>query len=168
MQDISPNWKGSTIAEQAALAHVLRYEGTPMAIVQFEKYKHVLDDYWYWFTLSTLWVSYSGYSDLKLWRRLFQSGRPGRRTSLMKPSEWESFKAMPNIFTAYRAHRPSETDWISYTLDKELVDRWAQERDGYVRSYTLNKLHCLALFLRRGETEILMLSPKKAKLREEG
>lgn len=167
MNDISPDWKGSTPEEVAALDEILRYEATPLAILTFARLQDRLGDYWYWFTLSTLWVSYSGYSDLNLWRRLFQAARPGRKTSIMKPSELRAFNELPNKFMAYRAHRPNETDWISYTLDKELADRWAMERGGYVQAYMINKLHCLALLLRRGESEILVLDKNKAK-REDG
>lgn len=162
--DISPDWKGNTIKGAKAIESILVHEGTPMAILTFNEVQKDLDDYWYWFTLGTLWVSYSGYSDLELWRKLFRSSRPRRRTSLMKPSEWEAFKRLPSRFTAYRAHRPEETTWISYTLDRELADRWSMERGGHVQSYMLSKEYCLALFLRRGEQEILMLNPKRAKI----
>lgn len=167
MNDISPDWKGSTPEEVAVLDEILRYEATPLALLTFARLQDRLGDYWYWFTLSTLWVSYSGHSDLNLWRRLFQAARPGRKTSIMKPSELRAFNELPNKFTAYRALRPNETDWISYTVDKALADRWALERGGYVQAYTLNKLHCLALLLRRGESEILMIDKKKA-MREDG
>lgn len=167
MNDISPDFKGSTSEEVAALDEIIRHEATPLAILTFAQLQDRLGDYWYWFTLSTLWVSYSGWSDLNLWRRLFQAARASRKTSIMKPSELLAFIELPNRFTAYRAHRPNETDWISYTLDKSLAERWARERGGHVKTYRLNKLHCLALLLRRGESEILLLDKKKAK-REDG
>ncbi|MCQ4363164.1 hypothetical protein KQR54_18870 [Mycobacterium gordonae] len=164
MQDISPDWKGCTSAEYQVLNEILKYEATPYAIVLFAELQHKLGDYWYWFTLSTLWVSYSGYSDLGLWRKLFRSGRSRRKTSLMKPSELVAFDRLPANITAYRAHRPHETDWISYTLDKELAERWMRQRSGYVMKYSLKKENCLALFLRRGESEILMLDATNAKI----
>jgi hypothetical protein len=80
----------------------------------------------------------------------------------MKPSEWEAFKVLPDRITAYRAHRPGETDWISYTLDEQLAERWVQQRGGRLATYMLRKKDFLALFLRRGEQEILMLEPRKA------
>lgn len=100
---------------------------------------------------------------MNLWRRLFTAGRPRRQTSIMKPSELQEFEALPATFTAYRSHRPNEMDWIAYTLDRELADRWTEQRGGYTAAYRLRKKDCLALFLRRGESEILMLSPKLAK-----
>ncbi|QKS43331.1 hypothetical protein HUB94_19195 [Paenibacillus cellulosilyticus] len=161
--DISPDWKGSTEAERRALDRLMRYEQTPQAVVEFSKLQHQLGDYWYWFTLSTLWVSYSGFSDLNLWRKLFRASRKNRNTSIMKPSEWEAFKQLSATITVYRAHRPNETDWISYTTDRALAERWATQRGGYVRQYKLKKVDCLALFLRRGENEIIMLNLKKAR-----
>lgn len=164
MSDISPdfnpadNYKDSRIIE-----YILQCAETPMAIVRFRFVCHDLTDYGYWFLLSTLWVSYSGWSDLNVWRRLFRSGRPRRISSIMKPSELTAFEQLPDTFTAYRSHRPHETDWISYTLDKELADRWTMERGGYTQAYSLKRNHCIALFLRRGELEIIVLDPKKVR-----
>ncbi|WP_018752196.1 hypothetical protein [Paenibacillus sanguinis] len=163
MNDISPDWKGSTAKERAAIDSILKHEGTPGAIVAFDNLKHVFSSYWYWFMLSTLWISYSGWSDLRMWRRLFRSMRPRRQTSLMKPSEWAAFRELPSTFTVYRAHRPDETDWISYTLSRSLAESWVAQRGGYLGVYKLHKRDCLALFLRRGEDEILMLEPTKAR-----
>lgn len=162
MQDISRDWKGSTKKEIRAIGEILRHEATPLAVLSFNKLQQQLGDYWYWFVLSTLWFSYSGHSDLKIWRNLFCAPRKNKKTSIMKPSEWIVFKELPLSFTVYRAHRIGEVDWISYTLDKSLAERWASQRGGYVRMYKLNKQDCLALFLRRGENEILMLDPAKA------
>jgi hypothetical protein len=163
MRDISLNWNGSTAEERAALDEILLHEATPFAIIRFTQLQHMLGDYWYWFTLGTLWVSYSGWSDLNLWKQLFRADRKHRATSLMKPSEYKVFTKLPDRFTAYRSHRPDEKDWISYTLNRDLADRWTAERGGHTQIYTLKRQHCLALFLRRGEEEILMLDPGKAK-----
>ncbi len=54
---------------------LLPYEGTPLAIVKFKEVCNDLSDYAYWFMLSTLWVSYSGFSELELWKELFSSNR---------------------------------------------------------------------------------------------
>lgn len=162
-KDISPNFRGYNPQHAAIIDDILRYEETPRAITRFAELERGLDDYWYWFVLSTLWVSYSGWSDLQLWKRLFRGSRPKRATSIMKPSEWAAYRALPARITAYRAHRPGETDWISYTIDRELAERWVKQRGGHLATYELRKVDCLALFLRRGESEILMLEPKKAR-----
>ena len=161
--DISANFQPN--ATDAVIAKgLLAYEGTPLAILYFAKHCDALSDYGYWFLLGSLWVSYSGWSDLTLWRHLFQSARPKRNTSLMKPSEWTAFKRLPEKITAYRAHRQGETDWISYTLDKTIAERFARERGvSHIVEYQIRKKDVLALFLRREEQEILMLTPRFAK-----
>lgn len=157
MNDISPNFSYNEIDAEIG-KEILKYEATPFAIVRFSQLCTKLTDYAYWFYLSTLWVSYSGYSDLKLWKRLFRAGRDRRSSSIMKPSELEIFNQLPEIITAYRTHRPGETDWISYTLDTEFAVRYGRERgvSEYVE-YRIKKKDVIALFLRRGEQEILML-----------
>ena len=161
--DISPNFQPN--ATDAAITNgLMAYEGSPLAILYFAKHCDALSDYAYWFLLGSLWVSYSGLSDLALWRHLLQSARPKRNTSLMKPSEWEAFKRLPDKITAYRAHARQETDWISYTLDRTIAERFARSRDaGSIVEYELRKKDILALFLRREEQEILMLTPRLAK-----
>jgi hypothetical protein len=147
---------------------LIKLQETPEAIKRFAAVCDDLTDYGYWFYLSTLWVSYTGFSDLNLWRRLFSSDRPRRQTSIMKPSELAAYKRFPYFVTAYRAHRPGETEWLSYTLDKEIACRFAAERGvDSITEYRIKKRDVLALFLRRDEQEILVLDHRKAeKVRE--
>lgn len=161
--NISPDWKGSTREERRILQGVLAKEATPGAIRHFAKHCSRLGDYWYWFTLSTLWVSYSGHSDLALWKRLLSAPRKGRETSLMKPDEQEAYRALPDAVMAYRAHREGETDWISFTLDPVTAARFAAERGvTEVAQWSVPKRDIVALFLRRGEQELIVLDWKKA------
>ncbi|MDB5052935.1 MAG: hypothetical protein JWM44_985 [Bacilli bacterium] len=161
MNDISPNFKGPNAIDSAIIKDILRFEATPKAIIRFAELQNRMSDDEYWLVLSTLWVSYSGWSDLNLWRKLFRSGRPKRSSSLMKPSELTVFERLPDKFIVFRAHRPFETDWISYTLDIDIAKRFAKERNTEVTAYTICKKHCIALFLRRDELEVIMLDPKK-------
>jgi hypothetical protein len=138
MNDISNKFKLNEKDSQIA-THILQYESTPKAITEFSELSINLTDYAYWFILSTLWVSCSGYADLNLWRRLFRSGRPKRSLCIMKPSELAAFERLPEKFITFRAHRPNETDWISYTLDIEIAKRFASERNTEVTAYTINK-----------------------------
>lgn len=167
MNDISPNFKGPNPTDSAVITHILKYQETPFAIQEFSRLCKQLSHDSYWIVLSTLWVSYSGHSDLNLWRKLFRSGRKKRSSSIMKPSEFEAFKKLTDTIIAFRAHRPGEEDWISYTLDIETARRFARERGSVVTVYKLSKKDCLALFLRRGEFELIMLDPKKARFRSE-
>jgi len=136
---------------------------TPDAIRFFAESQDGLSHYGYWFLLSTLWVSHTEGADLEKWRQLFSSDRAKRQTSIMKPSELAKFKQLPHFITVYRAHHPGETDWISFTLDKEIALRFARERGKQtIGEYKIKKRDVLALFLRRGEQEILMLDKSKA------
>lgn len=162
--DISPDFKYNR-RDDKILREIIRHEATPAAVTCFAEHCAKLSDYGYWFALSTLWVGYTGFSDLELWIRLFSSKRPCRETSLMKPSELKIFRGLPNNFQAYRAHRPNESRWISYTLDpKKAAGFAAHRRVTEVSSYLLQKRDLLALFTRREEFEIIMLDQKKAEL----
>jgi hypothetical protein len=166
LTNISPDWQGSNRAELRMAQELLKREATPGAIVYFGKHCHRLGDYWYWYLLSTLWVQYTGHSDLRLWQRLFRSSRPNRATSLMKPDELRAFERLPDPVVAFRAHRPGETDWIAYTLDPQAAVRFAvQRKSPNIAVYTIAKADILALFLRRGESEILVLDRRKAQHR---
>jgi hypothetical protein len=163
VNDIAGNYKYNAHDAKIAL-EILKYEGTPEAIVYFSKHCDSLTDYNYWFILSTLWVSYSGHSDLNLWKRLFGSDRPRRGISIMKPSERKAFRRLPYFITVYRAHRRSESDWIAYTTDKQTAFRFARERRiNEIAEYVLKKRDVIGYFSRRGESEIIMLDPQKLK-----
>jgi hypothetical protein len=144
-------------------AKLIELEGTPEAIRYFVKVCDDLTNYAYWFYLSTLWVSYSGHSDLELWRRLFAAKRPYKQECIMKPSEQRAFNQLPNNVTAFRAHRPGETGWIAYTLSPIIAARFARERGtDTVAEYLIKRKDILGLFTRRDEQEILVLDKTKA------
>lgn len=76
----------------------------------------------------------------------------------MKPNELRIFKTLPNKLTIYRAHRPNETNWIAYTLDKEMAFWFAKNRGtNQIDEYRIKKKDVLAVFLRREESEVLVL-----------
>jgi len=157
--DVSPDWRGSTRRERRILMDLVKLEATPKAIVRFARDCDHLSDYWYWFTLGTLWVSYSSHSDLGLWKRLFSAPRPNRATSLMKPSELQQLIGLPEYFRAYRAHRRGEKDWIAYTLDQQKAAMFARQREvDIVAEYAVQKRDVLALFTRRGEAEVIVIN----------
>lgn len=165
MNDISSDFKPEdNLKDKDVVLDILKYEATPAAIQVFAKRSSELTDYSYWFLLGTLWVSYSGWSDLNLWKRLLRSPRNRRQTSLMKPSEINRLSKLSATLTVYRAHRIGETDWISYTLDAEIAERFALERDvDQIAEYKIKKKDVVALFMRRGEQEVILLDKKMAK-----
>lgn len=160
--DISPAFKPTIVGTKIA-KRVLRFEGTGRAIVEFNKHKTKLDDYTYWFLLSCLWVSYTGWSELSLWRNLFSSGRSNRSISIMKPSELIAFNKLADSLTVYRAKRENESDCIAYTLSIDVAKQWALRRNvKVIHEYRVSKKCVLALFLRRNEEEIIVLNPNDA------
>ncbi len=163
-QDISafsnPNPKDSKI-----ITKILKHEGIGRAILEFDKYKNRLTDYCYWYMLGTLWVSYTGWSELRMWKRLFSSNRPNRKMCLMKPSEVEYFDKLPEEFVVYRAKRENEGDCIAYTLDPEVAGQWAIKRGvNVVHSYRVCKKDVLTIFLRRNEMEVIILNQENVHL----
>lgn len=144
---------------------LIQHEATGKAIRLFDKHKKRLTDYAYWFYLSTCWVSYSGFSDLNLWRQLFSSSRPNRKLSIMKPSEVVAYELLPDEFVIYRAKRDGEKDWIAYTLNPETAAKMALQRKvSVIHQYKVKKKEVLALFLRRGEAEVIILDKSKPEL----
>lgn len=162
LNDISKHYTKPTYIGSFVAKEILKYEGTPNAIKVFNEHAHKLDDYSYWFFLSTCWVSYTGWSDLHMWKELFGSDRPKRKDCVMKPSEVRRYDFLPPKVTIYRAHRPNEEDWIAYTLDLEIAKRFAAERGvTEIKQYLVNRKDILALFLRRGEQEVIVLDKTK-------
>lgn len=155
--DISPHFTPNKRDAQV-IRKILEFRGTPEAIRMLDRYSYRLTDYAYWFVLGTLWVNYTGWSDLETWKRLFASTRPNRDACLMKPSELATFARFPDTFHIYRAHRFGETDWIAYTLSAEKAGWFAHRRGvGSVSEYLVRKNDVLCLFLRRDELEVLVL-----------
>ncbi|WP_318493428.1 hypothetical protein [Photobacterium leiognathi] len=166
--DISPIASKPNFKDDKIIKKILRHEGTGKAIVTFDRYKNSLTDYCYWYLLSTLWVSYSGFSDLRLWKKLFLSNRPLQEQSIMKPSELRAFNHLPEHgIVAYRAKRINETDCIAYTLDWTVAKKMALSRNvKLIHAYHLSKRDITALFLRRGEHEVIVLDKDKPHLIE--
>ena len=118
--------------------------------------------------MSTLSVSFTGFSDVGLcWGNLFSRSRPDRKLSPLKPDEVRALNDLSPLVTAYRAHRPGEVDWIAYTLKRETPFRFARERGAdQITRYAIPKRTIVALFLRRGEHEVLALDQTSASATE--
>lgn len=161
--DVSPDFRPNS-ADARILRRISKHNTSPRAIRMFADEHHKLTDYGYWFALGTLWVNYTGWSDLQQWKWLFSSTRPHRETSLMKPSELRAWRSMPDVLEVMRVHRPGEEDWISYTLDTVVANRFAvQRRVNTIDVYQVDKADALCLFLRRCESEVLVLDRQRAR-----
>jgi len=163
--DISPDFEPHG-PSASVIQRIVTHAKTPEAITAFSRECHKLSDYCYWFTLGTLWVDYTEWSDLQRWKWLFSSRRPNRQTSLMKPSEFRQFVALPDgPVHLFRAHRPGEDDWISYTLDLDVARRFAAWRSvAQVHVYKAFRRDMLCLFTRRLESEVLILDRRTVTL----
>ncbi len=163
MNDISSKFKWNPY-DAAVAKRLVKLEQTPEAIKYFAEKSEGLTDYAYWFMLSSCWVSYSGSFNIELWKKLFSSDRAKKRKSIMKPSELEALDHLPWFVTVYRAHRPNEDDWIAYTLNKDIAFRFARERGvNTINEYQVKKKNITALFIRRGEEEVIILDKEKIK-----
>lgn len=163
MNDISSEFKWNPYDATVAKG-LIKLEKTPEAIKYFAEKSEELTDYAYWFMLSNCWVSYSGFSDLDLWKKLFSSDRAKKKKSIMKPSELAALDHLPWFVTVYRAHRPKENDCIAYTLNKDIAFRFARERGvNTIKEYQVKKKDIAALFLRRREEEVIILDKEKVK-----
>lgn len=161
MNDISTQFKWNPY-DAIVGRKLVELEETPEAINYFAERCNELTDYAYWFFLSTCWVSYSGFSDLELWKKLFSSDRPKKKKSIMKPSELKVLENLPWFVTVYRAHRPGEKDCIAYTLNKDIAFKFAREREvNLIKEYKVKKKDITALFLRREEDEVIILDKEK-------
>jgi hypothetical protein len=163
--DISPAFEWNRMDAEIGVK-LVKHDNTSSAIKCFRNNRQYLSNYAYWFYLSTLWVQKSSATDLSEWKRLFSSDRPDRQRCIMKPSELEVFHALPDMVTAYRAHRPGETDWIAYTINLDTAIRFAFRRGvKSIAEYEIAKDELLAYFSRRDEYEVLLLDKSKARLK---
>lgn len=156
--NISPAFQHDEVG-QAMAEEIIRRKD---AVRYFSENCDDLPNYHYWLFLSTLWVDDPALADLALWKALFSSERPGRETGIMKPNELRAYNALRDQEIVYRAHREGEEDWIAYTLSLKAAKRFQQRyQSAVIRKYIVNKSDILALFLRRSESEIIVLDKNK-------
>jgi len=136
---------------------ILRLENKPEVFDYFVKKQAKLSGYGYWYLLGTLWVANPLGVHIDRWRELFENpARKLKRTSLMKPNEYQAWLDLPEIIEAYRAvsaldHRP-----LSYTTSAYIAERHARHGRRQVERFTIPKVFVLAYFLRRNEFELLV------------
>lgn len=161
--DVSPAFHGNRMDSDIASKLLNMENNVSSAVKYFRNNQQYLSNYAYWFILSVMWVKDAEAAELECWKRLFRSDRPDRIRCIMKPSEIEALKQLPDLITAYRAHRPGETDWISYTTDIDVARKFAgrHKTDGIVE-YQIRKHDVFAFFTRRQESEILLMDKGKA------
>lgn len=163
VNDVSPLFRWNVYDAVVAAGIAEREQDPAQALSFFYERRDGLTNYAYWFFLSTLWVMDARAADLETWKALFTSERPQRNKSIMKPSEIQAFERLPYFVRAYRAHRAGEMDWIAYSIDPAAAKRLAGLHGAQtVNEYRIKKRDILALFLRRRESEIIMLNRERA------
>lgn len=156
-RDISPDFEYN-FRDAKLIKKILKQGELGSGIKEFCAHEKKLTDYSYWFILGTLWVDSVDGADLSVWKRLFRSNRKKMKTSLMKPSEVRYYNRLPQVITVFRAKRKGEEDCIAYTLDPVVAAKMAFSRaTDVIYEYTINKADVSAVFLRRGESEVLVL-----------
>lgn len=162
--DISPLASKASPDLSLIISGIINAKETSLSLELFIKNKHLFDDYLYWFLLGTLWVNDVDGTTTKQWRELFSSNVPSRHFSLMKPSECLYYDSLPDSFLVFRAKTLNEEDFLALTLSPQIAGEMALRKGvDTVHCYTINKSDVLAVFLRRGEFEILTLSHEKMK-----
>ncbi len=71
----------------------------------------------------------------------------------MKPSELAALDDLPDIVTAYRAGDAG----LSYTLSLAIAEVFASRKNCGISRYSVRKDQIIALILRRGEAEVVVL-----------
>jgi hypothetical protein len=100
---------------------------------------------------------------------MLASSRAGREY-MMDDEEREKFAALPDTFTVYRGHQFVNERGYSWTLDRAKA-RWFAKRlydparGCSVAERTVQKHECAALFLGRGEQEIVIFGELDARRR---
>lgn len=80
---------------------------------------------------------------------------------LMDTNELQQYAELPDTVTIYRgvkSNRPNKVLQLSWTLDPDKAEWFAKrfDEDGVVYEATIDKKNILALFSRRGESEIIV------------
>lgn len=146
------------------VSELIANEKTPKQFEILDREAYRMTDSCYWFCLSTLWVASSEIAGLEDWKRLFSVKRPNKAISLMKPDELKALAKLPNKIEVFRAHREGETDWIAYSTNPRIAINFANRYGvSEITVGRVKKHDVTALFLRRGEQEVIVLDKSLVK-----
>lgn len=141
--------------EEALLLHVTR----PYRSIFFDMFADKMSDQEYWRLAGRLWIDQENPEDFPdEWKARFTAERPEKH-HIMTESEREAFDALPDTFTIYRGGPEAKRDVLSWTTDLKTA-RWFADRykGGHpVWRSTIAKTDALALWLGRGESEVVVL-----------
>lgn len=163
INNISTAFKDNECDREMA-KELIKLDGKPEAIDYFRNNCERLSSYGYWFMLSSLYIKQSDFMAANLWRKFFSAKIPNKEISLMKPNEYKAFRNLPNKIKVYRAKVKDESDWLSYTTNFKVAQKFAfKEKVDEISVGIVKKRNVDALFLRRGEDELLILNKPSVK-----
>lgn len=110
----------------------------------------------YWELLKLVWIVAGSRENYALFRHLFSVKTPWRQY-LMTPEEEAYLKALPESFTVWRAAYGENDGGLSWSLDREWVERYAAANGRVILEREVWKSYVLAYIERRGESELLIL-----------
>jgi hypothetical protein len=147
--------RDSEIAKR--LIHALDVLKMPdVALEIFLSEQKRLSDQRFWETMRTLWVTAGKQENYTVFRRLFASKRP-HRDWFMTLEDAAYLDALPEEFEVYRAAYPEGDEGLSWTLDKNFVEKYAKDLGRILLTRKVRKSDVFAYISRRGESEILIL-----------
>lgn len=150
--------------DSALVQEIIRHQQGPMAATCAALAPQIGDDATYWLVVASCWIAAGVAADVgTIWRPLFTADR-GARWKMMKPPDRRRWRSLPDVVVVHRAVAPNERhdDAIAWTLDKAVCERLYPTRKIVTRRVPKTMIE--ALWTRRGEAEVLILSiPKPEK-----
>lgn len=143
------------IAMQIARAWDIEHNAEKSKEIFFSKCR-LLSHPHYWEILRTVWAVSGSTENADEFRPYFKSSRPCKKWFMTK-EDAETLDAMPFPLTVYRAYDSEPDPGISWTLDKEWCDGYAEAHGRKVKSRTVEREEVFAYVSRRGEEEIMIL-----------
>lgn len=122
----------------------------------FFRKAHLLPNPSYWELLRTVWVVAGKTENAQEFLPFFKSARPSR-SWFMTVEDAQVLEKMEFPLTVYRAYNQEPDPGISWTINKEWCEGYAQVHDRKVKSRVVERKDVFAYISRRGEEEIIIL-----------
>jgi hypothetical protein len=147
--------RDSKIAQQ--IIHATDVLNMPeLGLKAFIAGQKTLSDPTYWELLRALWLTAGKRENYDTFRGLFRSKHP-HRDWFMTLEDDAFLQSLPEEFEVYRAAYPESDDGLSWTLDRDFAERYAEEQKRVLVTRRVKKREVFAYISRRGESEILIL-----------
>jgi len=154
--DLSDAFQYSRSAAAVADLLIEVEKNDPKALLtNFARYSKSLDDFNFWFLLSSVWARDNTIHSAEVWASHFMSERRGRKLGLMKRNEQKKLAKLPPMITVYWPDAPLT---IAYTLDHDFAQKLAEDQGvRWLNRGTISKDKVIAYFDRRRPREVVIL-----------